>query len=126
MRDVIKVFMIIRLLELVIHMNHHAVISDSVSVEHAGRLKVALSFVNDNSVVVEVVGDAAMRAFCPSVVAYVKSVAGTVAVRTSKVVAAVWIPVGCKVGCAYNQSAESEIEAACRDGIVIISVGAYS
>ena len=77
----------------VIHVNHHAVVGDTVSVEHAWGIEIALSFVDDNAVVVEVVCDAAMRAFCPSVVADVKPVAGTVAVRASEIVAAVAVSV---------------------------------
>ena len=115
---------LITLKDSIIHVYHHAVIGNPISVEHTGGIEVALSFVDDDSVVVEVVYNSAMGTFCPPVVADVKAVAGTVAIGASEVVAAVAISVGCEIRCADYQSAKSEIKAASRDGVKVVGIGA--
>ena len=97
---------------LIIHMYHHTVISDAITVEHTGGFKVAVPAVDDDTIVVKVVDNAAMGAGGTSVVADTKTVTCSVTVRTREIVATIAVAVGRKVGRAYDESSKTKIKTA--------------
>ena len=105
-------------------MNHRPVVRDAVTVEHAWRVEIGVTAVDDDTVVVEVVDDAAVWAGGTSVVADVEPAAGAVTVGTGQVVASVGVVVGSEVGRADNESSQSEIKTSCRHGVEVIGIGA--
>lgn len=105
-------------------MNHRPVVRDAVTVEHAWRFEIGVPAVDDDTVVVEVVDDAAVWAGGPAVIADAEPVACPVAVGAGEVVASVGVVVGSEVGRADNESSQSEIEASCRHSVEVIGIGA--